>query len=705
MIDEDLYQQAADELNTDKRRPHIWARACALASDDHDEARYLYTNLRVEELIAEREAAGADSSDDNHANSDKNDELLTLEPLDVDDDRPASISTPSGFDQNEDPDLGVLTLNSAASDELPEAEQARSRNFQENFNVRTGDDSDLSSDSHPEANSDGNSDYSDQESLDELSLHDDFLDDTINLTSELDGTAVFELDNADASDIDDTDIAAVIGPGTDADADIGADNDEHQADDLTRVSAEEELEALLGGVYEAGAPVEAHDGDEAMTADFSDVSGSHDLLADDDLEWLDSDLGIDDSASDSTADGTADNQLQTVPPVANDSLTLADFEDTDRLAQELERQADELPGQTSDVVAVSDSGHAAPELSLDDSSAAPGGSTHESPTEDELEASVNDLLGADDDANLIANDTDDASASQAADPSAGTEQDEYGLDSIFNSIENDAEEQITPPSDTRTEGAATSISPEPDISLEGSDTASESAFAPDEEPPAVEGSAEHDRVAATDRVEGDLPVAAMAALAGGGAASAMSGNSVTAGRDERASDHANEHPSAAIGAGSRPGNSAARSELPIDLTSERNSGTRYTVLKRDSQMQAVKNGGSWSALFLTLPFLIYRHLFGTAVVYTLMWLILLTGLLVSGLAWLDAGPTASMIVKASTFGFSLLSIIGLLYLPFRYANQWREQKLEQRGFEPVAMVRDSSPGKAISQARNAGSFD
>jgi len=56
MIDEELYELAADELNSDRRKSDIWARACALASDDHDEARYLYTNLRVEEMLAEREA-------------------------------------------------------------------------------------------------------------------------------------------------------------------------------------------------------------------------------------------------------------------------------------------------------------------------------------------------------------------------------------------------------------------------------------------------------------------------------------------------------------------------------------------------------------------------------------------------------------------------------------------------------------------------
>ena len=54
MIDEELYQQAADELNSDRRNPHIWARRCALASDEHDEARYRYTKLRVEELMLQR---------------------------------------------------------------------------------------------------------------------------------------------------------------------------------------------------------------------------------------------------------------------------------------------------------------------------------------------------------------------------------------------------------------------------------------------------------------------------------------------------------------------------------------------------------------------------------------------------------------------------------------------------------------------------
>ena len=50
MREEDLYELATDELNSRSRKADLWARACALATDDVDEARYLYTNLRVEEL-------------------------------------------------------------------------------------------------------------------------------------------------------------------------------------------------------------------------------------------------------------------------------------------------------------------------------------------------------------------------------------------------------------------------------------------------------------------------------------------------------------------------------------------------------------------------------------------------------------------------------------------------------------------------------
>lgn len=90
MIDEELYKIASDELNSDARKPDVWARACALASDDHDEARFLYTNLRVEEMLSKdgkqrtfsRDQARKDGVDTITVN-DENDHLSGAEALDA----------------------------------------------------------------------------------------------------------------------------------------------------------------------------------------------------------------------------------------------------------------------------------------------------------------------------------------------------------------------------------------------------------------------------------------------------------------------------------------------------------------------------------------------------------------------------------------------------------------------------------------------
>lgn len=620
MIDEDLYQQAADELNTDKRRPHIWARACALASDDHDEARYLYTNLRVEELIAERETSGESSSPAAAADGDSADASLALEPLDFDEDSPQSVSTPSGIDQNPSPEVSALTLNSASSGDQDEFESVQSRNFQDSFDNKASSD--------------------DQASLDELSLHDDFLDETINLTSELDGTAVFELDKADAPDIDDT-----------------LDND-GDAEKPAEISADEELEALLGGVYEGGAPVKTDidDSEAVMTADFSDVSGAHKAL-DDDLAWLEDDqptLGDGTDNRDPLQEDSDDED-----DTDDDSLTLSDFEDTEGLVKELEEKAEAILGET----------HAP--LSTTDQTDTQGSE------EDQLSL-VLDAEGSVSDSKSVAADKTDAAVAH----------DDSGLDSIFDSIENEADEALTRVAarEQTEEADARATDVEQD---QPADSATEFDDIDEQIDEHASGTADHS--------EDRLSAAAMTAAAGTAVAGMAGAGSAIKSPDISAVS--------ARPAGSSSVASAQTLELPLDLTAARSSGTRYSVFRRDTQAQAVKQGASWTALFLTLPFLIYRHLFGTALVYAILWLILAGGLLISGLAWLDAGSAASLAVKASTVGFAVLAVIGLLYLPFRHANQWREDKLEQRGFERIALVRDSSPGKAISQARSAAGLD
>ncbi|MBX2882691.1 MAG: DUF2628 domain-containing protein [Granulosicoccus sp.] len=88
MIEEELYKLATEELNGPNRRPDLWKRAVALATDDHDEARYLYTNLRVEEMIEEREqnpgsaVGGMPSIDPPMVNTDPSSTTTPLPELD-----------------------------------------------------------------------------------------------------------------------------------------------------------------------------------------------------------------------------------------------------------------------------------------------------------------------------------------------------------------------------------------------------------------------------------------------------------------------------------------------------------------------------------------------------------------------------------------------------------------------------------------------
>lgn len=103
MIDEELYKIATDELNSDDRKPDVWARACALASDDHDEARFLYTNLRVEEML-NKDGKQRTFSTDRKRDDDLSDadQLDTLE-LSLEDDATGPSSRPTGLTDNHVP--------------------------------------------------------------------------------------------------------------------------------------------------------------------------------------------------------------------------------------------------------------------------------------------------------------------------------------------------------------------------------------------------------------------------------------------------------------------------------------------------------------------------------------------------------------------------------------------------------------------------
>jgi len=536
MIDEELYQQAADELNSDRRRAHIWARACALASDDHDEARYLYTNLRVEELIAEREAGGF-SAAQHHPQAEENDTTLALEPLQLDEDElspattadafrlddeeliPESVSAPSGIDRAESPDDFLQLLpdddepdEAAISSERAGFADRMERHNEQNaaFDASSQFDSTSQFESTSEiADSAAQRNEDDDLLADHKSLEDDFLDSYAEHQENIKAAAREETPDEFISNLDlnDTDPN-----GTQH---SGRAHDEQQLDfdgtteldlspeEIARINASDEpaISPYHGG--------ELVDEDRLYTANQKE-------RGDNEFGWLHED------------------EPATLPATQKEVPLTPSEQEEERLAQELARQADYLPGQRSDVIE-----HA-------------------------------DLV----------------------------------------------------------------------------DDSREAAFA-----------------------------AHQSTRRGFGESSGF--------RDQ---------------VDSQPYN------LPVDLTLGRR-GKEYAVYKREAKSQAVSTGVSWSALFFTLPFLIYRHLFGTAIVYAVLWIITLGGLLLSGLAWMDAGPAATTLTKACTIGFALLAIIGLLYLPFRYGNTWRGEKLERRGFELVAWVRASNPGKAVSRARRAAALD
>lgn len=136
----------------------------------------------------------------------------------------------------------------------------------------------------------------------------------------------------------------------------------------------------------------------------------------------------------------------------------------------------------------------------------------------------------------------------------------------------------------------------------------------------------------------------------------------------------------AVAAGSVAASAGDRSEHS-DI--EVGSGERlYGIYQHSNGNQrALKRGNNWLAMFLTLPWLFYRGLFGTAIVYTLLWLALLSAVVLIGIHYLDYNGFASMPMLVGSVLIAALAIIGLLLLPLRYANRWLASKLERKGFD------------------------
>lgn len=118
-------------------------------------------------------------------------------------------------------------------------------------------------------------------------------------------------------------------------------------------------------------------------------------------------------------------------------------------------------------------------------------------------------------------------------------------------------------------------------------------------------------------------------------------------------------------------------------------------------LRAIKRGVSWGALFLTFPWLLFRGLVGTAISYALVWATSLGGLVLSALAWFDAGNDASVALKATCAAFALIAFVALIVLPFFRANRWREGQFVKRGYRKLAKVRARNADEAVGRWRRA----
>jgi len=127
-------------------------------------------------------------------------------------------------------------------------------------------------------------------------------------------------------------------------------------------------------------------------------------------------------------------------------------------------------------------------------------------------------------------------------------------------------------------------------------------------------------------------------------------------------------------------------------------GGLYRVFSRGpTDTRAVKRGLSWTAMFFTLPWLFAKRMPGTAIVYALLAVLLVAGLLITGISWLDAPESADQTIAWWPIAFAVLSFIGLLLVPLFMANRWHAASLMGRGYEEIATVRAPTPSRAIDR--------
>ncbi len=658
MIDEELYQYATDELNSDRRDTELWNRACALARDDHDEARFLYTNLRVEELLEQK----------------ANGEPMPEMPDSVK--GAASVAFDLDAAPNATEGLGLMldTDDENSGDEVISSsnrsfsESSASADISEDLiaDLALSNEANASEDDAPLPNADALSMDSEDESevtLDSLSFSEASED---TATSEFDATAestlavddsspAFDLDSPSADSLAaesalldaDLDIAALAAQASEQlrdKADIGAagltndsvtaaEDDSEDNPDALSLEFEEALDtatplektpfnsdALDAIATETGA-FESIDTPSMESADISPAEPAFDALNDnvdgneastDSTSLNENELAFLDASIEKGRDEIADQHREVL-------------HQKDALTEELERQADTFLSE-GDETETDYIDHA--EL------------VHDTVEIDEIStttASIDAVADTVDAAKMDDFNTDDFSSDEAIDNMAGSGAGNFDVDALAGTKENDFD--------------VDALTGENDNTI-------------------------------------DVSAGVTSAVAAGGAALAAT---AAIAKDQGSQISQDYSPPG------MPEISADRPSLDqAELLSGR--GRNYRVFSRGPEdNRAVKDGVSWTAMLFTLPWLLVKRMPLTAIVYALLWLALAAGLVITGLHWLDAPKNAQNTLAIWPLAFAALAVIGLIVLPFFMANRWHASSLSKRGYEEIALVRAKGPRGAIDR--------
>ncbi len=625
MIDEELYQLASDELNSDQRRPDVWARACALASDDHDEARYLYTNLRVEQMLVDRNRprkprmapADAEPAAAFEHTRNSHDETLTIDEAGGDTDVSPTIEFPE-FDPDTPhrsplPDTASpviardvspedITTHDFQSDDLTPDDFAAATidmvSMDDTAIIDSGDapvprDQELprreAGNSLPEPGADIDAvTGSRQSAAPSYWDDDDFTFELAPLDSpaEASGIDANTTTSPEASGIDTDATTRLEAPGIDADATTRLEAAGIDTDTTTRLS-ENDLAAFRG-----------------------------DSIVDDD----DSDERHPDSVVlDQTDTGNAHGH-EVTPDQAE--FNRRDSDGTESGLSSAARVVDRLASTPS--VTVTDL------ASTNHKQAAPPADDHRTTTQYDATDGINGTL-----LHREVHERSDREVHERSDREVHERSDREVHERSDREVHGRSDREVHEHSDREARGQA------------------------DRQVP---GKAHRETLEQTDqRVHEQADREASAQQADGRTAQAIA--------DSVRAEEESEGP-----------------------------GRAWLIYRRGpDELRAVKKGVSWPALIATLPWLLSRMLLGTALVYSVLWLLLMAGLLVSGLAWLDAGTVVPLATKVLFAGFVLLSVIGLLYVPFRHANGWHARKLERRGFSGLRQLNARTAKAAVER--------